>query len=70
MPKSLFKNIWDIPDYIASGKRRSQPIEVEDDQFSLIERCWRQKTTERLAIGDIVNELQQLYKKSSSESKK
>ena len=60
-PKSLFANIWDLPEFIASGKRREKPNEIEKKQWDLVTNCWKQNMDERLKIDYVVKQLENLY---------
>ncbi|EKE39168.1 tyrosine kinase, putative [Entamoeba nuttalli P19] len=60
--KEKFVYIWNIAEFVISGKRLQQVNEIPDSVYKLICDCWKQNPKDRLVIEQVLDRLQLLYK--------
>ncbi|ELP89518.1 serine/threonine protein kinase HT1, putative [Entamoeba invadens IP1] len=59
-PKEMFKFPWNIAEMVTSGKRLEKKENMSDDQYNLIQQCWKQDSLQRANIENVVEQLQEM----------
>ncbi|ELP89678.1 tyrosine protein kinase, putative [Entamoeba invadens IP1] len=57
-PKNKFKFPWEIVNFVVAEKRLEKPKDVSQDDFYLIQQCWKSRPDERYQIDQVVQSLQ------------
>ena len=60
-PKNKFKYPWQIADFVVTGKRLPIVSEMADDEYSIIEKSWKDGIRERLSMNEITAFLETKY---------
>ncbi|ELP83881.1 protein serine/threonine kinase, putative [Entamoeba invadens IP1] len=59
-PKEMFKFPWNIAEMVTSGKRLEKKENMSDDQYNLIQQCWKHNSSQRMNIENVVEQLQEM----------
>ncbi|GAB1220071.1 hypothetical protein ENUP19_0047G0130 [Entamoeba nuttalli] len=62
-PNDKFKYPWNIASFIMNGNRLPKVSSITDEQFSLIENCWKQNPKDRYTINVVVETLEHICPK-------
>ncbi|ELP88328.1 protein serine/threonine kinase, putative [Entamoeba invadens IP1] len=56
-PKNEFKYAWNVVEFIMSGKRLAKHVEMNDERYGIISKCWETIPNERLTAQQVVDML-------------
>ena len=59
-PNSNFPHPWDVANFVSAGKRLQKLSSMTEEQYLLIDQCWKQDPKERMTIKGVLSILNKM----------